>query len=266
MKATNHSPHPIPFLTGSTLLALLIGFSPLSASAQEEEIVIEGGPEPVHIADEDGEIENVRPLPESLQSDPPAGATTTEEPPEAVTIQPVPDDETTVRVPVEEAEEEAYTPVADTSVSAVNPPAEADREPLDPEVQAQLEQLERQLGIAEAAAEAQVIFEANDVFEEGAPDVAEFAEDEVDNLAAYMKLKGAERATVRYHYLADGESEQEARARSAAFVNQMKLVEELSAIQFDILTPEVVEREVPESGKPGQIVDTYVPLLEVNIL
>lgn len=252
MKATPRL-HPLQLLPIAGI-ALGLGSLPGTTTGQES-IVIEGGPNEVQISDRDGEIEEL----DEVKKRPDATVPSLPDP-EAVTVQPVPDSNIEVRVPVEGESVEQGTEIPDVENRKT-----PDLESVNPELRERLDAMEKQLSIAVSGSKAQVNFTADDLFEKEETELREVSEDPLEQLGQYIEAYKASEVSIRYHYVADEETEQVGRDRSVQIANYLDEVTELDEEAYSIQDPTPVEDPIPQDGKPGQIVEVYKPVVTITM-
>ncbi|MDF1741226.1 MAG: hypothetical protein P1U86_18840 [Verrucomicrobiales bacterium] len=235
--------------------ALLIGLS-LPVLAQEK-VVIEGGPAEIQISDRDGQPEPVNPANNKL--DEPPVVLTPE--PDATVIQPVPNSNVEVLVPVKPVTP-AGSVTADVKIAQTAPIAPKQ---ISAEHSKRIAEIKRELEIAESATAARAILKAEEVFSEKTPVVDEAAKPTLKMLAEFMELSPKDTATVTYKYVATEESESSARQRAFAVVDYLSTMAGATTTEFTILDPKPVTVENPKATPSGQFVTEAEALIEITL-
>lgn len=255
MKTLSHFNKLLVLVPAATLLAGV----PFAGA----QVKIEGGPNPVSIADGDNAQEPANPtaIAPGEQFDGGAPLPPIPDRDGALEIQPDPFSSTTVRVPIVEPKKSETTPSAPIAVQRVVVEPEA----LDPATAARMAELERELGIARSATAAQVAFEADTVFESGSTIIDDLAEPTLAKFAEYLDLYPGKKATVTYRFVAGDETVRGARLKAVEFVEWMAGVPELSGHSFVMEQPAPVTKPVARDAQPGGLETEFAPIVDVVI-
>ena len=232
-------------------------------AALHGQIVIEGGPSQVQIADQDGKpepVDNTISVPgvnpalgaEEIQTLPPTT-------PETVVMQPSPFRDTTVVVPMKE---KTNDPIEEATVNQVTAIAEVKVEDaISVTAMKRMEEIETELEIFDAAETKVINLATENLFDSDGVMIEPVAESTLALIVEYMGLLNPDKVDVTYHYVSGDLADDTAWKRSVKVVNWLKSVREGSDAEFEINQPEVVTEQRAVENAPDPIALQLQPYL-----
>lgn len=239
----------------SSISAAMLLFS--APAYSDDKVVIEGGPAEIQVSDRDGSPEPVDPANNKLKTPVPVVPAA----PDAAVIQPVPNSDVQVLVPMKSTDTEGRVITEVKPVPTVPPTPTR----ISASQSKRIAEIKRELEIAESATAARAIFEANDLFTKKSAVIEDSAKPTLKMLAEFMELTPKDKATVSYKYVATEESEIEVRTRALALVNYLASTAGATTTEFTILDPVPVVDENPTTTPSGQFITTAKALIEITL-